>query len=145
MSAAGVNRVRKHVSRPPATSAPPCVGPVTTSSLWYSGAPRWFDDFSAFKASVHDLDARIDNVMTLALGAAPSLADQAALLEAFQQAALRESVQRAVARHTSAFLCRFIEDVDATKRLFDALRRSTATSAALPKHAAGARCGQRCT
>lgn len=111
------------------------------SSLATSTAPccRWHDDFTAFKAGVHDLEVMLENVMQLALDSTPSLPGILELLEGFQGMAKRTAVKRAVERHMSEFYRRFMAEINAVKKHFDTLRRTPTTSPMLPHYAGAAR------
>lgn len=113
-------------------------------SMMHASLPsRWYDDFSAFKAGVRDLEVMLENLMELALEHAPSLTAALELLEGFQLlAGRRDGPARAVARHTSRFYGRLLGEVNAAKRHFDVLRRSAHGSPLMPKHAGTARCGE---
>lgn len=117
------------------------LSPHLPAALRLLGTNRWHDDYTAFKAGVHDLEVMLENVMQLALDSSPSLASMLELLEGFQLVAKRAAVRRAVERHTSGFYTKFMAEINAVKKHFDALRRSPPVSPMLPQYAGAARCG----
>lgn len=112
---------------------------VLTMRITIGTSCRWHDDFTAFKAGVHDLEVMLENVMQLALDSTPSLPGMLELLEGFQAMAKRTAVKRAVERHMSEFYRRFMGEINAVKKHFDTLRRTPTTSPMLPHYAGAAR------
>lgn len=108
-------------------------------------ACRWHDDFTEFKAGVHDLEVMLENVMQLALDSTPSLSGMLELLEGFQLMAKRTAMKRAVERHMSGFYHRFMAEINAIKKHFDTLRRTPTTSPMLPHYAGAARWALLCS
>ena len=84
------------------------------------------------------MEVMLENVLAVALDAAPGLPAVLELLEAHARLAVRPALKRALRRAATAFYGRWGAELNAVKKQLEALRRAPPRSPALPRYAGAA-------
>ncbi|KAI9004259.1 dynein heavy chain and region D6 of dynein motor-domain-containing protein [Gaertneriomyces semiglobifer] len=87
-------------------------------------ATRWHDDYNTFKQGVKDLEVMIQNTITSAFEGATTVETSVELLETFHHLAKREAIKRTVEKKTTDTYMLFVQELNAVKAEFEALRKT---------------------